>query len=702
MRHHSRTAGPARALPIGALLLFGAVQPALALTWPNLSGVGACQTTLQNCIDTAAPGDTVLIGSDDFLFPDSYTAVNEDISINKSLTLAAADGIDAVFSPERSISVNSPGSGATSITLRRLVLQHAHVVFDHFSDTGSNYLVDGLRVIETDAPSNCAIQFYDYGSGSPQFTVGNSTVELHHSGSGACALFAQGNGGPWQGAFSGNRIRADNGSGSASALINVFGTSAGTFRISANQIGGRGFAGGINVWQQAASTANTWYIDDNYIDGENVPPTSGFAGIFITPQNSELHVVNNTVTNGTQGIWIHAPSGGADSSSGQVANNLVAFHSGQGLHIETTLPALGNHNNLVHANASDFFTPGPGTLTSDPVFVGPRDARLQGISPARDAGNSADVPAFTFDADGERRINPVAVDIGAFEFSQDRAFVHVSAAADAGGNTTTINEAFAGGVSDHEKMLATPHHGSGDPTQLAQNIGVYLVSSGPPAWALFHEDTGISMQPGQPFSIFAPLYGYSSFVHTTSVASVFGRYSKLPALDGNASAIAFVTHNWNPGGIGGTYHDHRVGLERFGSDWYIRNEDSTVDMPIGVSFNVVVAPLFATANAWQVIVPSATARVMLAHPLLDDNACAAPQVTRVDDPFNPAVVNDDVPLSVQYVAGAAGAPGHWFIVAEGAGSPTFPAGAGFNVMVPGAQAGACRDNDRIFADGFDA
>ncbi len=694
---------PARTLAAAVFVFAGAARPAWSSThtWPILE----CSGTLQACIDVANPGDTVLIGSDDFVLPDGYTRIDEDISINKSLTLEAAYGIDAVFASGRSIVVNSPGSGATSVTLRRLVLQRGHVVFDHFSDTASSYVADGLRMIETNAAGNCAIQFYDYGSGSPQFTVGNSTVELHHSGSGACALFAQGNGGPWQGAFSGNRIRADNGSGVASALINVSGTSSGTFRISANRIGGNGFAGGINIWQQAGSAANIWYIDDNTIDGEAVPATSGFAGIFVTPQNSELHLVNNTVTNGTQGIWMHAPSSSPDSSSGQVANNLVAFHSYRGLQIETTLPALGNHNNLVYANGSDFFTAGAGTVTSDPQIVGPRNRRLHATSPARDHGNSADVPAFTLDADGERRIVGSSVDIGAFEFNLDRGLVHTSIASDACCNSSYMPAAefyaVGDGIGANETMLLTPHHGDGNPLQLTQNLGSWLVAAAPPTWALFHENSSVAMQPGRAFSVFAPTYGYGGFVHTTTAGNVSSNYTKLPALDGGISAIAFVTHNSNPGGVGGTYHDHRVGLEHFGSDWYIRNEDLT-DMPIGVSFNVVVAPLLASANAWQALMPSTSGRLQLSHPRLDDNPCAAPQVTRVDDPLNPSVINDDVPFGVQYVSGAgAGAPGHWNIVAEGAGTPTFPLSAGFNIMVPGAQADACRDGDRIFADGFD-
>ncbi|GAA0724357.1 right-handed parallel beta-helix repeat-containing protein [Dokdonella soli] len=698
---HPVTTRARHARPAGLLVLAVLATQASALTWPNLSGIGPCQGTLQACIDSAVAGDTVQVGYDHLLLPDGYTAIDEDISIGKSLTLTAASGIDAVFAPGRTIVVNSPGSGATSVTLRNLVLRHAHVTINHFSDSASSYAVDGLRIIETDTPGNCAIRYYDFGSGAPQFTVGNSAIELNHSGVSACALFAQGNGGSWSGAFSGNRIHAANGSGSGTSLVQVLGSSAGTFRISANQISGGGYAGGIAVSQSAGSGANVWYVDDNYVSGERVAPLSGYAGILVQPRNSELHVVNNTVRDGTQGLWIMPPSATPDNTSGVVANNIVAFHSGFGLAINGGLAAVGEHNNLVFHNLGGDTT-GPSTVVADPQFMGARNAHVYGSSPARDGGNSADVPAFTLDADGERRITGPSVDIGAFEYSLDRGFVHASQPADACCNSSLIQwQEFGDGVGGNETMLLTPHHGNGNPVQLAQNLGSWLVSdAAPPLWALFHENTGVAMQSGRAFSVFAPTYGYTHFVHTTTLANITANYTRLPTLDGGVSALAFVTHNYNPGFVGGTYHDHRVGLERVGGDWYIRNED-LADMPVGVSFNVVVAPVFASANAWQVIVPSATAGVALSHPLLDDNPCAAPQVTRVDNPFDPAVVLDDVPFALRYAAGYGGAPGHWSIVAEGSGSPAFPAGAGFNVMVPGAQAGACRDNDRIFADGFD-
>ncbi|HEX6834245.1 MAG TPA: hypothetical protein VF132_11985, partial [Rudaea sp.] len=168
-------------------------------------------------------------------------------------------------------------------------------------------------------------------------------------------------------------------------------------------------------------------------------------------------------------------------------------------------------------------------------------------------------------------------------------------------------------------------------------------------------------------------------------------------LDNHPEAIAVAVHNY----LGsGPYHDHAIGLEYIGSSWYLRNEDFAVDMQPGRNFNVVIAPA-SSENARRVFTPASANDIPLLHPLLDDNACAAPIVGRVNQTGSPPVF-DTLAFSADYRAGAAGAPGRWFITAETDGAAaSFPAGAAFNVIIDGAQANRCRADDVLFFDGFE-
>ena len=63
-----------------ALLALPSLAAAATLTWPTLFGTG-CTGTLQDCLNAAAPGDTVQIGADEPFFPDRYTTIDETVSI---------------------------------------------------------------------------------------------------------------------------------------------------------------------------------------------------------------------------------------------------------------------------------------------------------------------------------------------------------------------------------------------------------------------------------------------------------------------------------------------------------------------------------------------------------------------------------------------------------------------------------------------
>jgi hypothetical protein len=83
----------------------------------------------------------------------------------------------------------------------------------------------------------------------------------------------------------------------------------------------------------------------------------------------------------------------------------------------------------VFGNGSNTFTPGPGTLFVDPLFVAMDDLSLQDGSPARNAGSNAWVPIEVVeDIAGNPRIVDGVVDIGAYELPEPAGGVVVCAA----------------------------------------------------------------------------------------------------------------------------------------------------------------------------------------------------------------------------------------------------------------------------------
>ena len=70
----------------------------------------------------------------------------------------------------------------------------------------------------------------------------------------------------------------------------------------------------------------------------------------------------------------------------------------------------------------------------------------------------------------------------------------------------------------------------------------------------------------------------------TFVASMLERVIEERAR-GNPDAVILVTPNWNPGGQGGLYHDHPIGVYYCLDRWAIFNQDMA-PMPLGAAFNV--------------------------------------------------------------------------------------------------------------------
>lgn len=122
-------------------------------------------------------------------------------------------------------------------------------------------------------------------------------------------------------------------------------------------------------------------------------------------------------------------------------------------------------------------------------------------------------------------------------------------------------------------------------------VGVWY-SSTDQRWAIFNEDLA-EMPEDAVFDVYVLPEDESAFVHYTTADNISedGTYLYNPLINGDPNADPRVTQNWNPGGSGGAYNDHRVGVryDAAAQAWVAFNEDGA-QMLEGVAFNVGVIP----------------------------------------------------------------------------------------------------------------
>jgi hypothetical protein len=140
-------------------------------------------------------------------------------------------------------------------------------------------------------------------------------------------------------------------------------------------------------------------------------------------------------------------------------------------------------------------------------------------------------------------------------------------------------------------LLETPNANLG--VAVDEVIGVFTYpnkTNGPFVWAVFNEDGSAALAAS--FHI-VNVTGQnvtgkeSAFVQTVSSSNIQG-YSTLidsPITNGNSNAILFATHNYDPGNMGHTYHDHPIGAFYTGTKWTLFNEDQTA-FSSGTTYNV--------------------------------------------------------------------------------------------------------------------
>ena len=184
------------------------------------------------------------------------------------------------------------------------------------------------------------------------------------------------------------------------------------------------------------------------------------------------------------------------------------------------------------------------------------------------------------------------------QVSEGTAMETTNEAEDSGaGGVSYVHRATDGNSRVNYTILSNPRtNGDPDAVVLAEpsgsyerNIGVWY-ESGKGKWAIFNQDL-TAVPAGATFEVIVPPAD-EGFVHRAGPADTFGNVTYLddPLLNGRPDADVSVTPSWNPGGGGGVYDDHPVGVlyDEDAGRWFVYNEDGA-SMPRRAAFNVAVS-----------------------------------------------------------------------------------------------------------------
>ena len=208
-----------------------------------------------------------------------------------------------------------------------------------------------------------------------------------------------------------------------------------------------------------------------------------------------------------------------------------------------------------------------------------------------------------------------------------------------------------------------------------------LYQNGIARWTIFNQD-GAPMPDGASFNVSAPSIESAEFVHMADTVNTaaWSTYVDHPLSNDNPHALLFVTQNWNPGGAGGLFNDHSIGVwySHGLSRWTVVNQDSS-DIPRGASFNISIPAVDASTFVHSATDLNTTFNwTTIDNPVTNGDPNAIVHVTRNHNPSGVGGVTNDHTIGVWY-DGA-----RWAIFNQD--QAAFSAGASFNVSIPAVDA----------------
>ncbi len=353
-----------------------------------------CSATLQACIDGAASGDTIEIGT--------TTPIAESPTIVRSLTLTGAPGMTPVIGGASSVnvlSVQNPGGGpdasaTLAVSIRGITFSNAQIGVE--LDLGAGHTIEVRDcTVSHSYPTNAASGISITARTSPvTATVAHNTVTTTGD---AIQLRAYGTGGPVTFTAVGNRLSGSNPTYAHSGID-------------------------VDVQGAATATVNLW---SNVVHDESGCACGGAAGMSVnasSPATATVHIVNDTIDHvAASGIGTSPLTG---TLALDIVNDVVTRCGGRGVALIASAGlSVENAFNDFFMNGApnDFggFAEGGSTFTVDPRFVDAAggDYQLASGSPMIDTGTNGPPGGLPdVDAAGDVRVAGAAVDIGAYEF----------------------------------------------------------------------------------------------------------------------------------------------------------------------------------------------------------------------------------------------------------------------------------------------
>jgi hypothetical protein len=680
------------------LLLSTAGAHSAIRTWP---GAPPCSDALSSCISGANSGDIIEIASN---------SIDESVSgspVDKSLTLRAAPGFAPTFVFGRDFFLAPSGNSNWTLRITGLRFDGVRIGLNP-SGIGSIELdhLDFLRL-----PGDPAIDFSVIGSAA---TASQMTVSIHDnriahdkpSGVGI-KISTQGE------QVSGRITVRDNliesvgttaAAGSSGIVVYPWATGTGTeFDFVGNRVQPRDWdaseasriSQGFNLLAFANNAGNAIrVINNSFVTSRG---SNGGTGAFVINDggSNQYRIVNNSVIGGNP-VGVRVEISGA--STGVFANNAVLGAGNIGIQfLANANTGFSNRNNAVFGAASNSFTPGPGTITSDPLLSFTEPPRPVAASPLVNAGHLSTFTAAgpgtlpsakVIDSDGLRRQLGTTIDIGAYEYGATSILHDTTGFAPSSPLTHPVLDVNASAVmqitrSDGRQldaMVVNPRPMTQTYSEITQR------------WSLLADD-GFNLNTRAGFNLLANPPGAdvgNMVVSPGLIFSVSGTSLTLPWALLPSDWILLVNAT-RGAGLSVTPNPHPSGAAYIDFQWRIINLDAAA-MPVGTAFAIYAQP--PSRNAYEHIVQPSNQPVptvsLLDHPLLNGFPCAVAHVAASGNGFQ-AIPH----FSVHYESGLQ----RWFIQAETAGSQLTGNSRFFVVVDPRSVEDACVGE--LFNDGFE-